>query len=336
MAFKVVVRMGVNDVPEDRITSVGAKLCLVPLLKEDDIIANASDADAVLVGAAEPFTKRVIKKLSKCKVISRMGIGYDNIDVRAATEEGIAVTVVDDASIDEVSDHAMAFLLAFARKLFSLNHTVKARQWQPGLKEIDNIRSGMRRLNQQTLGLVGVGRIGRALIRKAKAFGLRILFNDPYVSDETARELGIESVDFQRLLREADFISLHAPLTPETHHLFGLAQFKMMKPSAYVINTARGGLIDQDALYHALKEGLIAGAGLDVTSPEPLPTDSPLLSLDNVIITAHSAFCSDMSQRELRTRAADAVVTALKGTWPASLVNPEVKERADRRIRNKK
>lgn len=335
MAFKVVARMGVNDVPEDRLADIGAKLSLVPLLKEDDIIANASDADAILVGATEPFTERVIRNLPQCKVMSRMGIGYDNIDVRAATEEGIAVTVVDDASIDEVSSHAMAFVLAFSRRLFPLDRAVKALKWQQGLKEIDGIRSGMQRLNQQTLGLVGVGRIGRALAGKGKAFGLRVVFNDPYVSEETAKALDIQPVDFQRLLRESDFISLHAPLTPETRHLFGLPQFKMMKPTAYMINTARGGLIDNEALHQALKEGLIAGAGLDVTSPEPLNTDSPLLSLDSVMITAHSAFYSEMSQRELRTRAVDSVVTALKGTWPVSLVNPEVKEKANRRIGNK-
>ncbi|MBI2907189.1 MAG: C-terminal binding protein [Chloroflexi bacterium] len=328
MAFKVVARIGVPTIPVEELKKIGAELTLVPLSTEDEIIANAADADAILVGANEPFTAKSIKGLKRCKILARMGIGYNNVDAGAATAEGIAVTVVDDASVDEVSDHAMTLLLTLSRGILALNVAIKS----GNTAAIADLRARMRRLNTQTLGLVGVGRIGGALGRKARAFGLRVIIYDPYVSAEKAKELGFESVDFETLLKEADYISIHAPLTPQTRNLFGLAQFKKMKPTAYIVNTARGGLIDEAALAQALRDGVIAGAGIDVTAVEPPRPDNPLIPLDNAILTGHSAFYSDISNIELRTRAIASVIAALQGNWPPGLVNPEIKQKANCRI----
>ena len=333
MSFKVVARVGSVEGIENDLTGIDVKLVRSPLLTEDDVISYARDADAVIVGAVDPYSRRVIEALGNCKVMSRMGIGCDNIDLEAATEQGIPVAYVPDASVIEVSDHAMAFLLVFSRKLIPIDRAVKKGVWQPGRREVLEIRSPMFRLSEQTLGLVGIGRIGSALARKAKAFGMRILAYDAYLPLEAFQKLGIESVDFNKLLLESDFISLHTPLTKETRHLFGVEQFRRMKPTAYIINTARGGLIDEKALLTALSEGYIAGAGLDVMDPEPPKPDNPLLKLENVIITAHCAYYSESSNLELRRRTAGAVVDALSGKWPDTLANPQVKERSNRRIK---
>ncbi|MBI5969010.1 MAG: C-terminal binding protein [Deltaproteobacteria bacterium] len=333
MAAKVVTSAALTlKMAEEMLSRVGAQLVFAPLGTEDDIIKHAVDADAVIVGSTEPYTQRAIQALGKCKIISRMGIGFNNIDVEEATRQGIPVAVVLDASVHEVSDHAMAFLLAFSRKIFPLTKAVREGVWKAGSSEILKIRDPMFRLTQQSLGLVGVGRIGSRVAQKARAFGMRVLGYDPYLSSWELQERGAEKVDFDRLLRESDFISLHAPLTSETKGMFGLLEFRRMKPTAIIINTARGGIIDEQALYQALVEGSIAGAGLDVTEPEPPRPDSPLLQLEKVLVTAHSAFFSDSSLQELQQKAAEAVIIALRGDWPPFLINPEVKEQENRRI----
>ena len=226
---------------------------------------------------SKPYTAGVIRGLAKCKIISRVGIGYNNIDVKEATRQGIPVAVVLDASVHEVSDHAMAFVLAFSRRLFPLVQAVRRGVWKTGSTEIFGVRGKMFRLNEQTLGLVGVGRIGSRMAPKARAFGMRVLGYDPYLSARDLEERGAEKVDFDRLLGESDYVSIHAPLTAETEKMFGLKEFRKMKPSAVIINTARGGLMDEAALHQALLEGVIAGAGLDVCEPEPpLAGESPL------------------------------------------------------------
>lgn len=333
MPFTVVSGIGGGRDIEEQLAEVDAKLVLAPVWTEDDLIRSAADADAVMVGATEPYTRRVIKELAKCRVISRTGVGYNNIDAAAATEEGIAVAIVPDASIDEVSDHAMAFLLTFSRKLVPIGRAVRDGAWQLGRREIFELRSPMFRLNEQTTGVVGAGRIGGAFIRKARAFGMRVIVYDPHLSEETIREKDGEKVDFGQLLQESDFISLHCPANEETRHMFGSDEFKKMKPTACMINTARGEIIDEEALYDAVTTGKIGGAGLDVTDPEPPAPDTPLLHLDNVIVTAHSAFYSERSLAALRQRTVEATVAALRGQWPRDLANPEVKERANRRIK---
>lgn len=334
MAPKVVGKVGMNNpIIEESLARAGIQLQLAPIRTEADIIRYASDADAIFVGATELYTSTAIQALKKCRVLSRMGVGYDNIDIQAATDNGIAVAYVPGASVSEVSDHAMALLLALARRILPLSRIGKTSVWSQASPELAKVRKGMQRLSGQTLGLVGLGRIGRAVVPKAKGFGLRVIIYDPYVGPEEARQIGIALVDFHQLLKESDFISLHAPLTSETRHLFSVEQFRQMKPTAYIINTARGALIDEGALVTALKEGYIAGAALDVTEQEPLPPDSALLQMENVILTPHSAFFSEASAEDTRRQGVDSILLALQGTWPDSLVNPEVKQRPNRRIR---
>ena len=333
MAVKVLARVGLPaETIKEILTKAGVELVFAPLWNEGDIIAHAADADAVIVGATEPYTKKAIQALAKCKILSRMGIGYSNIDVDEATRQGIPVTVVLDASVHEVSDYALACILAFNRKLIPLDRAVKGGAWRVNSGEIMKARGKMFRLNQQTLGLVGMGRIGGLLASKAMALGMRVIVFDPYLTPEAIRQTGGEPADFETLLAESDYISLHAPLTPQTNQLFGMEEFRKMKPTAYIINAARGALIDEGALHQALIEGLIAGAGLDVTEPEPPAPDNPLLNLDQVVATGHSSFNSDASNRELQQRAAEAVLTALRGEWPPFLINPKVKEKKNCRI----
>ena len=333
MKYKVVSLLGIVSDKAEILSTIDAQLIEASLKSEDDIINEASDADAVVVGSIEPYTRKAIEALTKCKIISRQGIGYNNIDVIAATEQGIPVSYVPDASTAEVSDHTMALILSFSRKLLSVNQAAKGGAWQSG-RGLGAIVRPLYRLNEQTLGLIGLGRIGKAISQKAKAFGLKILVYDPYVPEAAYRELGIKPVGLEKLLADSDYISIHAPLTEETRHLFKLEHFRKMKPTAYIINTSRGGLIDEQALITALSEGYIAGAGLDVTDPEPPHPDNPLLKMKNTIITAHSAFYSERSAEELRRCAVKAVLDALTGKWPAQLANPEVTDRPNCRLKS--
>ena len=333
MPLKVVSGIGGGRDIEAELAAVDAELVMAPVWTEEDIIRSAGDADAVMVGATEPYTRRVIGAMTRCRVISRTGVGYNNIDTAAATENGIAVAIVPDASIDEVSDHALALLLAFYRKLLPLDRLVKAGAWRLGRRDIFEVRRPTHRLSSQTIGVVGAGRIGSAFVRKANALGARVIVHDPHITADRIRAMGGEKVDIERLVGESDFTSLHCPATQETRHLFGAAQFRSMKPSAYLINTARGEVVDEEALFAALSERQIAGAGIDVTDPEPPDPESPLLQLDNVIVTAHSAFYSEESLLALRMGTVEAVVAALKGQWPRELANPEVKRARNRRIR---
>jgi D-3-phosphoglycerate dehydrogenase len=334
MAFKVIARPDLPTLISKEILSrIGAELVQVPVFTEEEIIKNGADADAALVSAIEPYTARVVRALPKCRVIARTGIGFNNIDAEEATRQGIAVAIILDASVNEVSDQALAFLLAFSRRIFPVAQAVRQGLWKAGSKGMEKARGQMFRLNEQTLGIVGVGRIGGRLALKARGFGLRVLGYDPYLSAEELQARGVEKVDFAHLLREADYVSIHTPLSAETKNMFGVAEFKQMKPTAVVINTARGGIIDEKALCQALSEKVIAGAGLDVTNPEPPSPDSPLLKLDQVLVTGHFAYYSETSVRELHVKSAEAIVAALRGEFPAFLANPEVKEQPHRRIR---
>ena len=333
MSFKVVSGIGGADAIKAELARVDAEVVLAPVWTEEDIIKSAADADAVMVGATEPYTRKAIEAMKKCRVISRTGVGYNNIDVDAATENGIAVAIVTDASIDEVSDHALAFLLAFYRKIVPVDRLVRQGAWQLRRREIFEVRVPTVRLNRQTVGVIGAGRIGGAFMRKVKAFGVKVIVYDPYMTEDAIQAMGATKVDFEQLLRESDYISIHCPVTGETKQMFGTGEFSKMKSTAYLINTARGDSVDEKALFNALSEGVIAGAGIDVTDPEPPDPDDPLLQLENVIITAHSAFYSEDSLLALVMGTVGAVVDALKGDWPRSLANPEVKETANRRIR---
>jgi D-3-phosphoglycerate dehydrogenase len=272
----------------------------------DDILAVARDADAILVTYAK-LPGELLRQLTQCKAIGRFGLGVDNIDLPAAKEHGIAVNYVPDYCLREVSNHAMALLLALARKVTFSNALVQSGRW-----EVPPVVP-LRRLEGQALGLVGFGNIPRALAPKAKAFGLTVLTHDPYVKADVLATAGVEGVSFDDLLARSDFISVHAPLLPATRGLMNAAAFAKMKKGAFVINTARGPLVDETALIAALDSGHLGGAALDVVATEPLAKDSPLLHRDNVILTPHTAFYSVEALEELQTKCASDVARVLSG-----------------------
>jgi D-3-phosphoglycerate dehydrogenase len=265
----------------------------------------------------------MIRQMARCRIISRFGIGVDNVDIPAATERGIVVTKVPDYCIDEVSDHAVALLLAAVRKIPFANSMVHSGRWEmPAVVPIHRLRG-------TTLGLVGFGRIPQLVAPKAQAFGMRVVAFDPYIPKAVFDSAKVESVDFPQLLKTSDYVSIHAPLLPETQGLFNADAFRQMKRHAYLINTARGPIVDEAALAQALDAGQIAGAALDVMTKEP-PTGSPLLGRPNVIITPHTSFYSEESLNDLETKAAEEVVRVLKGEAPRNPVNPEaLKGRAE-------
>jgi D-3-phosphoglycerate dehydrogenase len=287
---------------------------------EEDTLALSRDADAILNTYA-PMTAKVIKNLERCRVIVRFGIGVDNVAVAAATERGIMVANTTDYCIDEVADQAMALLLACARGLFPSAKIARDAAW-------DFTRMPrLARIRGQTLGLLGVGRIGSAVAARAKGFGLRIIGYDPYLSDEAARQIGVQLVDLDTLLKESDFVSIHLPLNSETAGMFGEEALGKMKPTAFLINVARGKIVDQAALCRALQQGKISSAALDVLETEPPKPNDPILRLGNVILTPHSAWYSEQSRADMRRRAVGQVVSVLKGELPYSLVNREVLEK---------
>jgi D-3-phosphoglycerate dehydrogenase len=281
------------------------------------IMDVARQADAVMVTYAK-LTGDMIRGFERCRSIGRFGIGVDNIDIEAATQAGIVVTYVPDYCVDEVSDHAMALLLALARKVTFGNRLVQAGRWEmPAVVPIHRLRG-------RTLGLVGFGKIPQLLVPKAQAFGLKVIAFDPFVADQAVAGLGVELVGLDELLARADFISVHAPLTPETHHMFDGNAFARMKPEALLINTARGPLVDIQALAAALDAGHLAGAALDVLPEEPPPADLAVIDRDNVILTPHTAFYSEEALLDLQTKAAEDVARVLSGERPIYPVNPEV------------
>ena len=296
----------------------GASVVVAPDGEEATLIELARDADAIMTCFAQ-VTENVVRAAEQCVVIGRFGVGVDNIAVSAATELGIAVTYVPDYCVDEVSDHVIALLHAWNRKIALFDRSVKERGWgsQP-------LTMRMMRLRGKTIGIVGFGRIGQAVAAKARAFGLNILAADPVVPSETVEDMGGRLVDLPVLLTESDFVSLHTPLTDATRNLIGPEQLAMMKPDAFLINAARGPLVDEVALYEALTGNIIAGAGLDVMVDNTPPQDHPLMSLDNIIITPHVAFFSQESTLELEQRAAAEVVSVIHGRMPDNLVNSAV------------
>jgi len=297
------------DPAKAALARVDPELRMAKSASADDILAVARDADAILITYAK-LPGDLLRQLTRCKAIGRFGLGVDNIDIPAAAELGITVTYVPDYCMHEVSDHAMALLLALARKIPLSNKLVQAGRWDmPAVVPIH-------RLAGRVLGLVGFGNIPRALAPKAKAFGLRVVTHDPYVPQQALAAAGVESVSFDRLLEISDFVSIHAPLMPATRGLFNAEVFRKMKTGALLINTARGPLVDEDALVSALDSGRLGGAALDVVAVEPLPKDSGVIGRDNVILTPHTAFYSVEALNELQTKCAGDVARVLSGEKP--------------------
>lgn len=286
---------------------------------EKDVIEACWNADAVMTVYA-PVGKNAIKTFDRCRIIARYGIGLDNIDVSMATEKGILVANVPDYCVYEVATHTLALMLCLNRKIMILHlDAIVNKNWNVQIAE------PVFHLQGQTLGLVGFGKIAQAVTKMTKSFDLSILAFDPYIDSDIIRSYGAEPVKLEDLLVRSDFVSIHTPLTPETKYMITEPQLQMMKPSAFLINTARGGIVDESALYRALKSNWIAGAALDVLEEEPLRENNPLLQLSNVIFTPHSASYSLQSYQEVRTRTATEVARVLCGEWPTAIVNPEAK-----------
>ena len=305
------------DIERKELSRIGAELFECRSTEPEAIIQTAADADGVLTCYAE-LTPGVIDSFRNCRVISRYGIGVNNIHVPTATKKKIAVAYVPDYCIEEVSDHALALILACTRKVCQLDRTVKGGTWDfKGHRPIYRLRG-------QTLGLVGFGNIPRRLAEKVRAFEFTVLAFDPYVSQETAAAHHVKLVGLAELLKESDIVSIHAPLTKETEGMLGYEQFSLMKKTAFLINTARGKLINEPDLARALGQGLLAGAGLDLLAKEAYDPANPLLKLDNVVITPHVAFYSEQSMQELQYKAVHAVTSVLTGRAPATCLNPEV------------
>lgn len=321
--FKVVVTDYEYDTfaPEKEVLDqLGIELTLEQCKTEEDVIAKCKDADALLNQYA-PLSRKVIENLENCKVISRYGIGFNTVDIEAATEKGIVVGNVTDYCLDEVSDHAMALLLSSVRKITKLNNAVKSGTWD------FKVAVPVFRLRGRTLGLLGFGNIPQALARKAQAFGLNVIAYDPFVPKAVAIERNVELVSLEELCRESDYVSVHLPLNKDTEKMISHEQFNMMKKEAFIINTARGPIIDEQALIKALQEEEIAGAGLDVLEVEPIDPNNPLLKMDNVILNPHSAFYSVEAEAELKRKTAQNVADVLSGYFPPYLVNKGVKEK---------
>jgi D-3-phosphoglycerate dehydrogenase / 2-oxoglutarate reductase len=273
---------------------------------EEQVIEQARQADAILNQYA-PISRGVIESLENARVISRYGVGINTIDLEAATEKGITVANVPDYGMEEVSNHTLALLLSWARKVPLLNNEVKKGNWD--FKACVPIH----RFNEQTIGVLGFGRIPRRFIEKVKPLGFKLAAYDPFVSAEDMAAVRVRKMELDEIIREADFLSVHVPLVKDTFHLLNAERFSQMKKNAVIINTARGPIIDEKALIEALETGIIAGAAIDVTEEEPISIDSPLLNMENVIITPHSAWYSEEAMVELRQKAARNIVQVLKG-----------------------
>ena len=283
----------------------------------EEVTAAVAGADAVLNCYAK-MPSEVIRTLDRCRVIARYGIGLDTIDLDAANERGIVVTNVPDYCIDEVSDHALSLALALARGVTLLDRRVRTGSWTP------TDARPLHRIRGRTFGLVGFGRIARALAVKAGALGYQVVATDPYVGDDTVRNERVEPLSFAELLERADVVSIHVPLTDESHHLIGSEALAKMKPHAILVNTSRGPLVDTAALRDALASGHLGGAALDVLEQEPPTPDEPLLQRDDVVVTPHAGFYSEESVGELQRKAVDQVVDALAGRRPPYAVNADV------------
>jgi glyoxylate reductase len=286
----------------------------------DELLQHIRGVDGVLCLLTDKIDGEVMDEAgSQLKVISNFAVGFDNIDVRAATARNISVGNTPDVLTDATADFAFALLMAVARRIPEAERYVHERKWKTWgpmtLLGVD--------VKGATLGLVGFGRIGKAMARRARGFDMRVIYYDRSEKNPN-RDLKATPVDFETLLKEADVVSLHTPLTPDTHHLIDAEAFSRMKPNAVLINTARGPVVDPDALYEALKAKRIFGAGLDVTEPEPLPQDSPLLTLDNLVIAPHIASASQTARDQMSWMAAQNLIAGLKGEPLPNCVNPQV------------
>jgi D-3-phosphoglycerate dehydrogenase len=294
------------DIEREVLASVDATVIDTRGLSGQPLVEACADADGILIGARLRLDGPLLDQLRHCRVIVRYGVGVDNVDVAAASARGITVANVPDYCVEEVATHAIAMVLALNRRLIALDRTVRQGRWELGPG------AGMRRLSECTLGLIGFGRIGEALGRRAVALGMRVVAADPARPPEQIEAAGAVPVSLDSLLRESDFVSIHAPKIG-ADPILGAAEIATMRSHACVINVARGGLVDEGALAEALRDGRLAGAGVDVIDPEPPSLDASLLSAPNVILTPHSAWYSTSAATDLRRKAAEEVARVLSG-----------------------
>ncbi len=291
-------------------------------MTEDELLDRLPGCVASLAGS-EPYTRRVIERAAAAglKAIARAGVGYDGVDVAAATDHGIAVTIAPGTNQDSVAEHTFMLMLALARNLITQHALIAQGQWP---------RRANQPLRGRTLGVVGFGRIGKAVALRGLAFGMTVVAFDPFADREFAEEHGIPLVEFEDLLRQSDYVTLHMPMLPGTRHAMNAKSLALMKPTAFLLNTARGGVVNEADLYDALVNKRLAGAGLDVFDQEP-PGDNPLLKLDSVVLTAHTAGVDVQSRDDMARAAARAIVRLLSGEWPEGwVVNPEVRPKWER------
>jgi D-3-phosphoglycerate dehydrogenase len=319
-----VVYFGSNDVPVHLIRpiveEIGAELTIRRPTTDAEVVEMGRDADAIIMHGSVPLTREIIAQLTRTKIVCRTGVGVDRMDLKAAADHGLIICNAAGCNSIEVSEQTIGLLIAVSRKLVRMNQYVRDGKWRRHTAELHAYRGPVYRIAGRTLGIVGLGHVGRQVAPRAQGLKLSVIAVDPYLDPKIAEDMGVKLVSLDELIRTADFVSLHAPLTNQTRKMFGSAQFAAMKNSAYLINCARGGLVDTEALYDALLAGEIAGAALDVTEPEPLPANHKLLTLPNVIVTCHTAANSDESYVDCQTHAAREVVNVLSGKGPTTEV----------------
>jgi D-3-phosphoglycerate dehydrogenase len=290
----------------------------------EELAEKTRDADVILVNMV-PVTRELIGRWEKCRVVIRHGIGYDNVDVDALTDAEIMFGYQPDYCTEEVAEHAIALMFGLARKLFPgrtcLEKSSAAAAW-----DFSDVMP-LYRMAGKTVGIIGCGRVGSTLYRKLQSFGFEFLICDPYLSDERVKELGIELTDHESVFRHADFVTCHTPLTDETRHLINAETLAMMKPTAYLINTSRGPVVDHGALADALREGAIAGAAIDVYDQEPPPPDYPLFQLDNALLSPHLAWASEEANWTIRRNIVEDVDRFIRGEPPRCWVNQEAMQK---------
>ena len=310
------------DLEIEAFAKLGCEFILDDCKTDDELIHRAKNADIIL-STHYPIRRQVIESLPNLKLVVRYMVGYDEIDINAATECGVIVSNTPNYCTAEVADHALTLMLALMRNLRIFDKGVRDTSW--GDWGPITSKYPVRKFDSSILGIIGLGRIGRNLAKKCLSLGLRVIAHDPYVPQEIGLSLGVPLIDRETVISEADIVSLHTPLTAETYHMVDERFLSQMKPTAYLINTSRGKVVDQTALLRALQEDTIAGAGLDVFEKEPLEPNHPLLQCDKVILTPHHAFYSNVCKATQRQEAIAAVAALCRGEWPVSVVNTQVK-----------
>ncbi|WP_407416396.1 phosphoglycerate dehydrogenase [Methanobrevibacter sp.] len=311
--MKVLVADAINEKGIENLKEV-ADVTVNTSITPEELVNTINEYHGIIVRSRTKVTREVIEKADNLKIIARAGVGVDNIDLDAATEKGIMVVNSPESTSITVAEHTMGLLLSMARKLTIADKSVKEGKWEK--KRFMGVE-----LRNKTLGVIGMGRIGSQVVNRCKAFEMDAVAYDPYLPEEVAKQMGVELTDLETVLKKADFITIHVPLTPETKHLISTKEFELMKDTAFITNCARGGIIDEDALYDALKNDKIGGAALDVYEDEPPAEDSKLFELDNIILTPHIAASTKEAQRDAAIIVADEIIDLFKGGTPKNVLN---------------